>query len=277
MDIVRRHLTHLAYRNLRPGTIAQRRRALTRLTRSLGGTSLLEATTDELLAFLDRPMQPEGRATEISHLRGFYRWAVLEGFTDADPTMRLVRPRLRRRLPRPIPDGDLAMAFDLAPERVRVMLHLAAYAGLRACEIAGLRGEDVLLDQRPPLLLVAEGKGGGMSSVPLAPVLVDLLAAMPRRGWLFGRRDGRPGPLPAHRVSQVANLYLHSIGIDHTLHTCRHWFGSHAYRTTGRDLRATQELLRHRSPVSTAIYTFVDPGPLVDAVAALPTYPAAVD
>ncbi|MDQ3403550.1 MAG: tyrosine-type recombinase/integrase [Actinomycetota bacterium] len=272
MDLIGRHLTHLTYRNLRPGTIDQRRRALRRLARHLGDRDLLTASTDDLVAFLDRPLQPEARATEISHLRGFYRWAIFDGLVRLDPTMRLVRPRLPRRLPRPMPDGDLAMALELAPERVGPILHLAAYAGLRACEISGLRGDHVLLDQDPPLLLVAEGKGGGMSSVPLAPVLVDLLVTMPRRGWLFPRFDSQPGPTPPHRISQLANRYLHGIGVDHSLHTCRHWFGSHAYRTTGRDLRATQELLRHRSPISTAIYTFVDPGPLVHAVAALPIF-----
>jgi integrase/recombinase XerC len=263
MGLVEDHLRHLRRRNLRPSTIQQRRRALIRLGRSF---DLARVTTEELERWLeDRNIQAEGRATEISHLRGFYKWAVMEGRLERDPTLRLVRPKVPRRLPRPIPEGDLAMAVEVAPEPIRSMLMLAAFAGLRAIEIAGLEGEHVLIDEG--VLLVAEGKGGGMSSVPIAPVLVPVLRRLPTAGRLFRLTDGRP--MRPHNVSHQCNNYLHDMGIPHTLHQLRHRFGTQVYRAT-RDLRVTQELLRHRSPVSSAIYTWVSPGSLADAVNRLP-------
>lgn len=39
----------------------------------------------------------------------------------------------------------------------------------------------------------------------------------------------------------------------------RHRFATAVYQTSGRDLRTTQELMRHATPVSTAIYTWIDP------------------
>lgn len=265
MGLLEDHLRHLTRRNLRPSTIQQRRRALVRLSRVL---ELESVTTCELEDWLDsRNIGPEARATEISHLRGFYKWAVSEGRLDQDPTLKLVRPKLARRLPRPMPEGDLAMAVEAAREPIRSMLMLAAFAGLRACEIARLEGEHVLL--RDKVILVMEGKGGSMSSVPIAPVLADLLRRLPRSGPLFRLTDGRP--MAPHNVSHWCNRYLHDLGIAHTLHSLRHRFGTAVYAASGRDLRATQELLRHRSPVSSAIYTWVNPGHLAEAVGRLPS------
>jgi integrase/recombinase XerD len=50
-----------------------------------------------------------------------------------------------------------------------------------------------------------------------------------------------------------------------TAHQLRHWFGTHTLRIT-RDVRTTQELLRHRSISSTAIYTKVADRAKQDAV-----------
>ena len=124
--LIGRFLDDARRRNLRPGTINQKRLALRRLYRAVHPTPLLDVTHDHLVAHLDRLDQPESRATETSHLRTFYRWCVIEGLLDVDPTARLIRPRVPRRLPRPMPTADLAVAIDTAPERVRPWLVLAA-------------------------------------------------------------------------------------------------------------------------------------------------------
>lgn len=266
-----RFLDDCRRRNLRPGTITQKRNALRRLDRYVQPTPLVEVTHDQLVAYLDRLDQPESRATETSHIRTFYKWCVLEQLLDVDPSARLIRPRVPRRLPRPMPTNDLAVALDTAPDRIRPWLVLAAYAGLRACEISGLRACDLMWDNQPPLLIVDQGKGGHARAVPMGPVVTDELAGLPRAGWLFPRRDDRPGPTPPHLVSRLANQHLHGLGITHTLHTLRHWFATETLRANGGDLRETQELLGHQTPVSTAIYTWVDPRKAAVTVASLPS------
>ncbi len=269
-DLIGRFLDDARRRNLRPGTISQKRLALRRLDRAVHPTALLDVTHDQLVAHLDRLDQPESRATETSHLRTFYRWCVIEGLLEVDPTARLIRPRVPRRLPRPMPTADLSVAIDTAPERVRPWLILAAHAGLRACEIARLRACDLMWGNDPPLLVVDEGKGGHARAVPMSPVVAAELARLPRSGWLFPRRDGQAGPTPPHVVSALANQHLHGLGIAHTLHTGRHWFATETLRVNGGNLRETQDLLGHQSPVSTAIYTWTDPRAAAATVAALP-------
>lgn len=234
------------------------------------GGEILTASRDQLQDFTDRLTEPESRATEISHLRQFYGWALLEGFISADPSVWLVRPRLPRRIPRPMNEPDLAMAIQFAPERVRPWLLLGAYAGLRAVDMASLRANDIWWADH--LIVLPDSKGGHEGAVPMAPFLEAELreSNLPRSGWLFPRMDDGKGHVPPHRISQLANRYLHSMGISETLHQTRHRFGTEAYKASGRDQRVTQELLRHASANSTARYTYVDPHDAARAVSRLP-------
>lgn len=267
-----RHLRHLYERNLRPRTIEQRGGALRRWAAFLAPRGMFTATSDDVSAFLARFEAPKSRANELSHVAMFYRWAILADLTDVDPTVKIPRPKLPRRLPRPIPSEDLRMALELADERVLPWLLLAAYAGLRACEIAPLCASELRTHDTPPLVIVLEGKGGGMRSVPLGTGLVDRLLGcqLPKTGHLFPRRDGKVGAVTAYHVSHYSNEFLHDIGIAHTLHTLRHWFLTNAYRIS-RDLRQVQELAGHRSSATTDLYTYVDPTEAVGTVDQLPS------
>ena len=268
--LVSQYLNDLTRRNYSPNTVVQRRRALARFRR-WAGVAPEHAATAQLVTFLDRIPNPASRGSERANLAGFFRWLVLEELRVDDPMARVPKPRTKRWIPHPIPEEDLQRALALAPDRVRPWLVLAAYAGLRACEIAGLRGEDLWWHDDPPLVVVEHGKGDDPGAVPMAPILEKELHGMPRRGWLFTRMDDQPGPIPAHLVSHLANDFLHSIHIWHTLHSLRHRFGTQVLRASGGDLRQTQELLRHRSIASTTVYTEIDKSESAGIVAALPT------
>jgi integrase/recombinase XerC len=256
MQPVALHLGDLAMMNRRPGTIYQRGRALARLERKVGPA--LECSAGDLRAYVaDSCDSAEYRSATISHLRGFYRWATDEGLIDVDPSARLHRPRLARRLPRPMSECDLGRAIRAASEPIRTFLGLGAFAGLRACEIAQLRGEHI----GEHLIVIAESKGGDTTTVPIAAPLRPFLVGLPRVGWCFPGGPRAKGPhISAGQVSKRTNQYLREAGIAATFHATRHRYGTQVYRATGRDLRMTQELMRHRSPVSTAIYTYVEPG-----------------
>jgi len=265
------HLRDLQRLNRCTSTIYQRKRVLARLAES-AGCHPLHATAEQVEDYLYRPLSPEARACELAHLRQFFRWAHRRGARPDDPTAELARPSIARRLPRPISDDDLAAALEHAPDRVRPWLYLAAYAGLRAGEVAQLRADAVHVEADPALIVIERSKGGGMSSVSMHPHLIEVLddCDLPRSGYLFRRHDGQPGPNAAHTISHVANRYLRSRGIRDTFHSLRHWYGTKLLRASGGNLRLTQEGMRHASPNSTAIYTFVSAIDQADAVARLP-------
>jgi len=232
------------------------------------GRDPIDATHAELLDFVSRGNRgAETRCAEISHLRGFYAWLVEHDHLAVNPAVRLRRPRRPRRLPNPMPDDDLRLALDTAPEPIRTWIALAAYGGLRCCEIAQLRGEDYVRSQA--ILVIREQKGGDTGVVSVGPVLGEILSGQPLTGWWFTRWDGVLEPIHPGQLQRHANRWLHAQGITHTMHSGRHWYGTHLQRSTG-NLRITQECLRHRTPVSTAGYTFVGAGDVAQAVADLP-------
>jgi len=240
-------------RGMRPMTIRVRRNALDLASRQLPD-GLVCATKGQIEAWLDRrTLSDQSRRCYMSHLKAFYTWAVDDEELPADPMRKIRQPRKRRYVPRPIPTRDLVRALEGADPTMRCWLLLGAYGGFRCVEIAGLDRGDVL--EADGLLRITQGKGGHERVVPLHPEVLTALQAlpMPSHGALF-RRPVCRDRWPAGALSHTINDYLHSLGIESTAHTLRHWFGTTIYQLT-HDIRLTQELMGHAGPNTTAIYT----------------------
>jgi len=254
---IRDHLGELVLRDLRVSTRRNRRYVLGRLARAHDDRDLLTLTEADLRAWQEvrvRQVASDSVRVEIEHVREFYRWAVREGLRPDDPSTRLLTPKTRRRLPRPMPEDAFAEALAAADLRTRAILALAGYAGLRAMEVAQLDWSEVDLRATPPSLRVVNGKGGVGRTVFVSPGLAAALRALPEhRGAVIRRADGGRGYNEASRVSAIANRHLHVHEIPETLHQLRHRFAAVAYQSEA-DIRAVQELLGHQSPATTAIY-----------------------
>ncbi len=239
---------------LKPSTIQHRALQLRLFFDWLAPKSIADASRRDVELWLDsRPLGPKARYRAISDLHNFYTWAAREQLVGEDPTTDIDRPRLPQAVPRPMSDTNLARALDRADPPVRAVLTLAAFAGLRAQEIAGLQREDVLEHLEAPMLVVTAPKGHRERTVPLHPAVWAALAAvLPRTGPVFHWPNGRQWQ--PWKVSHEANTHLNGLQIPSTLHSCRHSFATKVYGAS-LDLRLTQELLGHSSPTTTAIYT----------------------
>lgn len=184
-------------------------------------------------------------------LGGFYVWAALEMLPGAgmDPTIG-VRVRVPPGLPRPCPDdiwqpaeSRLLASGDPADRATGVMLSLAARAGLRRAEIAGISSRDVAGDR---LRVVGKGEKPRAVLLPaLAPVR-DYLAHA--GGYAFP--NGHGGHLTADVVGRRISRELPD---PWTAHTLRHRFATHYY-SKRRDVLEVQRLLGHASIATTQIY-----------------------
>lgn len=206
-----------------------------------------------------RKLAPRTRYTDISHISAFFQWAIREGLTEHDPTLRVERPKVIPGLPRPIDRDDLRLALRQATDpRVSAMLHLAAFAGLRCAEIAALRAEDINGD-----MMLVNGKGGKQRVVPVHPLIHAALRALrtPAYGSIFD--------LLPWQVSHAIRDHLAACGVRASAHMLRHFFATAAYEASGHDLRMVQELLGHSSPTTTAIYTRWARGRSLDVVTSM--------
>lgn len=248
---------------LRANTIEQRDRFMRRFLIEL---DVMEATAADIEDWLDRQpgRGPNGisaktRSTYLSYLSVFYEWLFDQARRDENPVRKIGRPRVPRRLPRPAATADLALVLEPASLMMKAWLLLATYEGLRCCEIAGLRREDVLDTRAAPLLMVGESaKGGSDGALPLNPAVLGALQAygMPASGPVFLNEAGKP--FTANAVSKRIRAHMLRCGVSATAHRWRHTYGSEVYRLT-RDLRLTQELMRHRDPSTTAGYVAINP------------------
>lgn len=268
MSMLHAYVRSLEVRNCSPETIRKSRGVLQGLERATRNQLEL-ITAPEIADWWDarsRVLSPRSMRVQLVWVRGAYRWAIAEGRIEVDPTARLLPPKVPRLLPRPIPEDRLQVALDNADPRMRAILCLGAFAGLRIAEVASLTWPEVHLDVDEPVLRVM-GKGRKERIVDAAPTVIEALLALPhRRGPLIVRADGRPGFNTASHLSNVANRYLRSVGIPDTYHSLRHRFGTAVVRAGG--LRVGQEALGHASPVSTAGYASVLRGDMKAAILA---------
>jgi integrase len=216
-------------------------------------------TTDDLIHFLARRgWAPETRKSARSTVRSFYGWAQRVGIIEHSPAAALPSVRVPAGCPRPTPEQHVSEALDRASQRDRLMVLLAAYAGLRRAEIAAIHRRSVRDDE-----LVVKGKGARWRVIPLHPRLTIALAAWPLDGYLFpGMIDGHISP------GQVGRILSRLLGPGWTGHTLRHRFLSAAYAAE-RDIRAVQALAGHAKIDTTVRYTAVPAGALLRAVHAV--------
>jgi integrase/recombinase XerD len=256
---------HMRGAGLSDRTVTDGVQTLQHLERFAGKT-VETMTALDVSRFLGRPnLKAWSRSAYFSRISRFYRWYADNGGVNI--TVRLPRPKMPKSSPRPISDDELrTLLLETSMRRkTRVMILLAAFAGLRVHEIAKVRGEDV--DPMARTLRVT-GKGNVTATLPLHPLLVDAAASMPQRGWWFPGNSTRAAGLPIARrsVSEVIQMAMARAGIPGgTAHRLRHWYGTRLVGD-GADLRTAQTLLRHANLNTTAIYVQVSDPKRVEAI-----------
>ena len=245
---------HLRAAGRTPATIRLRRMHLERAFTAMGkppADVLLEDLIDYMAA---HDWKPETRKSVRSSLRNFYQWADSTGLVPDDPSRKLPSVKVPQGIPHPADDDALARGLAAASDDVRLMVALAAFAGLRRAEVAGLHSSDITGGS-----LRITGKGGRTRLVPMHPLIMEALQARPP-GYVFpGKDHGHLSPdWVGRQISRV-------LGDGATAHMLRHRFATRAYAGE-RDLLTVQRLLGHSSVATTQRYTEVPDDALRRAV-----------
>ena len=229
----------------------------------------LALVSEWLQGLAARGLSPRSAARHLSALRGLMRFLVHEDQLRRDPTRLAARPRLGRRLPRPLPVEHVLRLID-APNiekprglRDRAMLSLMYSSGLRVSELINLLRRDLDLARG---VLTAYGKGGKRRVVPIGEVALGHLEAHlaaqppPARGGAGGLvfHSPRGKPWTRQMVWKLVGRYARGVGLPGHVHPhrLRHSFATHLL-AGGADLRTVQTFLGHSDIVTTEIYTHV--------------------
>jgi integrase/recombinase XerC len=210
-------------------------------------------------------------ARRLASLRSFFRFGQREGWTKTNPAKPLRNPRKGRSLPHFLSAEDIGRLL-LAPPgdepmglRDRAILETMYSAGLRVSESVGLEQGD--LDLQAGILRI-RGKGRRERLAPVGSYATRAL-----RRWLAVRKLDPKQPaspespvfvnkygrrLTTRSVARMLEKYLKITGLDSRTspHSLRHSFATHLL-DRGADIRSVQELLGHKSLVTTQIYTHV--------------------
>ncbi|MEO8750644.1 MAG: tyrosine-type recombinase/integrase, partial [Allobranchiibius sp.] len=217
-------------------------------------------------------------ARRLSSVSGFYAYLVARGDTvvQTNPVPRGLATRRHGggrgsrvplvRVPRTLPrilapaDADRLVAA-LRTDRDRAMVLAMLLAGLRRCEVLGLRFADVQVADRR--LVITEGKGGHHRVVPVAARFFDALGEYlhqerPRcqtdRVFVALKGPRRGYPLSAEGLDEILAGARGRAGLQHaTCHELRHTCLTRL-REAGMALEAIQAQAGHQSLESTRVY-----------------------
>ena len=211
-------------------------------------------------------------ARQHSALRSFFKFLVLDGFIDSDPTELLESPKKSKHLPEvlTIEEVDAIIStIDLSQpfgQRDRAIIEMLYSCGLRVSELCNLKLSDLFLDEG---FIRVVGKGNKQRLVPVSPRaeqelklwFIDRNAITPKDGeedYVF-LSERRRQHLSRITVFHNIRLYVEAAGITKTIspHTFRHTFATHLLEG-GANLRAIQAMLGHESIATTEIYTHID-------------------
>ena len=210
----------------------------------------------------------------LTVFKRFFRWAMRERLTAADPTLKLQAAKRPMRSPNTLTESQVE-ALLAAPDigisigvRDRTMFELMYASGLRVSELVTLKVFSVsLLDN----VVRVFGKGNKERLVPFGEVAslwlkhylgrprLELLAGHQTEDLFVTQRGSTPGTAMSRVMFwMIVKKYaaLASITVPLSPHTLRHAFATHLLNH-GADLRAVQLLLGHVDISTTTIYTHV--------------------
>ncbi len=254
----------MTMQNLSDRTIDERLRTIARLLEDTGAEAL-NLTSDHIISWIgQRKFSPVTRATYHASVRAYCRWLVRSGRRTDDPSMLTPTPKRPKGHPRPVTEEQFeAIVAATRRRRGRAYVLLYALGGLRAHEIAKFSGDDIDGD-----MYTVTGKGGSSWTLPLHPVLIEEAKRWPSSGpWFPDYTTGR-GHVTRHAVSKSIHDAMVRAGVHATPHQLRHYFAT-ALLDAGVPLEIVQQLMRHESSDTTAIYGAIPRRRLKEEVAKL--------
>ncbi len=214
-------------------------------------------------------------ARNISSIRSFHEFAVVEKLAEANPAELIELPKKAKKLPEVLTPQEVEAIIDQADRtrdagiRDAAILETLYASGMRVSELTDLEMDRLFFEIGFIRVL---GKGNKERLVPvgeIAQTAIEHYIETVRPKFIHKKNPGksenkiflnqRGGPLTRMSIWNIVNKYAEKADIRKNVypHIFRHSFATHLLEG-GADLRAVQEMLGHTSIITTEIYTHVD-------------------
>jgi integrase len=184
------------------------KRPLEQLKKEWGRRDLVDIGRLDLIDYRDRMKRnsgPYAAERSLSVLKRFFRWCVDKGRLEVSPAQLVVSPierGERRSRDRYLTDPEIAIlwaAFLRQGYPVASYMQMLLVTGQRRSEVAGMRWDEIDLDEKTWTLPRERTKSNREHIVPLSSLALDILDTLPRfkkddKGsgtFVFSSREGR--------------------------------------------------------------------------------------
>lgn len=222
-----------------------------------------------LLQLSENKISAKSINRKIACLRSFYKFLLKEGKIKKDPTLKIIAPKLKKRLPSFVKEENLNSLFnsidftpDFPGQRDKLVIELLYGTGIRLSELIELKEIDINVYQKTITVL---GKGNKQRIIPLNENLLDLIFIY--RGYkkeVMGGSNSSEYLVVSDKgeksypvfINRIVKRYLNLVTTieKKSPHVLRHSFATHLLNR-GADLNAIKDLLGHSSLAATQVYT----------------------
>lgn len=208
---------------------------------------------------------------KISCLKSFYKFYHKLGSISQNPTSKVIRPKMPKRLPKDVPATKLKDIQDklevemdqdsIESNRNYTMFIVFYYCGLRRSELIDLTWSQIDMSKKEMSII---GKGKKQRLIPLSDSILKLLldykevlkahSIVCEDNSVFVLNNGKK--MYPNFVYRIIKGYLTQVSSQKGLgpHSLRHSFATHLLNE-GAELNAIKGLLGHSSLASTQVYT----------------------
>ena len=224
----------------------------------------------EYLKYLkDLKLSEKSIAHNITVLRSFYKYLMIEKIVSVNPIALIELPKIKKTIPNVLSYEEINKLLDIKitdkySARNKAMLELMYASGLRVSELINVKISDIDLENA---IIRTIGKGDKERIIPLGDYAIcaikiymdgyrESLLINGVNDYLFINNHG-------NKMTRVGFFKIikklareKDIKTNFSPHTLRHSFATHLL-DAGADLRSIQELLGHSDIKTTQIYTHV--------------------
>lgn len=220
-----------------------------------------------MVTLIEKKQTAKSINRKVSTLRSFYNFLRKQDIVSENPTLKIVTPKIPKRLPNYVLENQIEKVFDVIPiddfedKRNRLIIEVLYQTGMRKNELMNLKDNDIDFGNA---MLKVLGKGNKERYIPLTDKLKiklikwidyrkDTLKAS-EEDFLFQTLKGKQ--LYPKAIYNIVKSYLSTVTTAEkkSPHILRHSFATHLLNR-GADLNAVKELLGHSSLAATQVYT----------------------